>query len=187
MAHQAGPVRESLGPGHRTARQVLTHPRPRMQLRRETSGKVGDVQQHGLATLLDRQAAQTNRVHTGRTKQLRRGTEVIQFIREFAKTESNANFLIADGGQVRRERWIKLSPIMTGATLNGYLKQPLGDSFARSTGEREPAQQSGDVRHLAQLASECRRAPLFVQFHFQSECSRKLNRNRYNVLIWNLS
>src|SRR5437870_389174 len=93
---------------------------------------------------------------------------MVQFVREFAKTEGNADFLIADGGQVWRERRIKLAPVMTGATLNGDLKKPIDDSFARSTGPREAAEQAGDVRHLAQLLGECRPEPLFVQFHCHS-------------------
>ena len=82
-----------------------------------------------------------------------------------AKAECDADFLVADSGQIRRQGRIKIPPVVIRAALDRDLEQPIGDALPRTAELCEAAKQPGNMRNIAQHVSERRDRRLFLKFH----------------------
>lgn len=149
MANEPRPMRECVGARHRPGTEVSTDIGPWRKLRRETFGRLCDVKQPRLTTLLDGQAAQARRVNFWRTEQLSRSAKPIKIVRMSPEAKRNTNFLISDFRRILRERSIKLSLEVTRAALNRNLEQPISNAIARAALPGKPPQKSGNVRNLS--------------------------------------
>jgi len=97
------------------------------------------------------------------------------------EAKRDADFFVANGGQIRRQPRIEVPPVVIRAALDGDLEQPIGDAFARASDMRDAAQQPGNVRNIAQLLGERRHERLFLQFHVRKCNTRVLSESRHGT------
>lgn len=61
------------------------------------------MEQYRFATLMYTQDSEPGRVNPGRTEQLRRRAQIVQFVWHLPETKRDSDFFIRDSGIVRRE------------------------------------------------------------------------------------
>ena len=137
VADKAGPVGQCLGSRNRTGRQVLTQAGPRFHRGGKAFRDRRNVEQRRFASLSHGQPAKPGRIHARGAEQLGCRAEVVEVVRVLAKAKGNADFFVGNRRVVRRERRIKVTPIMRRTSLHRGLEKPLGKTISCPSHHRQ--------------------------------------------------
>src|SRR5439155_7519264 len=165
IADQSRPVRQSVCARHAARTKMSPQVRPWFIVRGELCGDCGNVEQYRLDALMNGQLTQALWIHSGRTQQLSGDANLVKGVAVLPQAESHADFLIADGRLVRRQRRVEVALVVACAALDGHFEEPFRQSLASAACPCQPDRQTGNVCFVPQLLSQCRRRWLFLQVH----------------------